>query len=291
MDGLDWIAVDWGTTSLRIWAMSARDKVIKKIMSRQGMNRLAPDEFEPALIEHIGEWLHAPKTSVIICGMAGAKAGWSEAPYNAVPCAPLGLNLHSVVPSSSRIEVGIIAGLSQIDPADVMRGEETQIAGFLASSPHFEGTICLPGTHTKWVSVSSGAVDRFNTEMTGELFELLTKHSVLKTVTNTDQWDDAAFRQGVLDAQTSSAILSDLFGIRADSLLNHMDAAKGRARLSGLLIGAEVARAQARDVTIIGDAKLSKLYQIALTEIGSSASIIDGNTVTLAGLKAAKDLR
>ena len=68
----------------------------------------------------------------------------------------------------------------QDNPADVMRGEETQIRGFLSIFSNFDGIICLLGTHTKWVHVSAGEVISFRTFMSGELFDLLSKYSVLK---------------------------------------------------------------------------------------------------------------
>ena len=58
-----------------------------------------------------------------------------------------------------------------------MRGEETQIAGFLALNPKFDGVICLPGTHTKWVHISAGEIVSFRTFMTGEMFALLSQQS------------------------------------------------------------------------------------------------------------------
>ena len=61
-----------------------------------------------------------------------------------------------------------------------MRGEETQVAGFLALNEGWDGTLCLPGSHTKWVAVSAGEVTGFRTFMTGELFAAATGHTVLR---------------------------------------------------------------------------------------------------------------
>ena len=124
----DWIAVDWGTSNMRAWAMSASGTVLDEVRSDRGMGSLKPAEFEQALRDAIAPWDHkgAP---MIACGMVGAKQGWMEAPYAAVPCAatPEGFTK----PDAGDLDVHIIAGLKQADPADVMRGEETQIAGFL----------------------------------------------------------------------------------------------------------------------------------------------------------------
>jgi 2-dehydro-3-deoxygalactonokinase len=79
-----------------------------------------------------------------------------------------------------RLRVSILPGLKQAVPPDVMRGEETQIAGFLAAAPGFDGVLCLPGTHAKWVQISAEEVVSFRTFMTGELFDLLSTQSVLR---------------------------------------------------------------------------------------------------------------
>ena len=53
---------------------------------------------------------------------------------------------------------------------DVMRGEETQAIGIGVR----DGLVCLPGTHSKWVEIADGRIDRFATFVTGELYAALT---------------------------------------------------------------------------------------------------------------------
>ncbi len=79
----------------------------------------------------IEPWLAAGRvTPVIACGMVGSRQGWLEAPYRAVPCTPLDPGSLVAVPTRDpRISVRLVPGLKQAKPADVMRGEETQIAG------------------------------------------------------------------------------------------------------------------------------------------------------------------
>ena len=137
---------------------------------------------------------------VIACGMVGARQGWIEAPYSQVPCAPVGLSMIKPVVEDTRLDVSILPGLSQTDPADVMRGEETQIAGYLAENPGFDGVLCLPGTHTKWAHISAGEVVSFRTFMTGELFALVSSQSVLRHSVGAG-WDGPAYRSAVSDAR------------------------------------------------------------------------------------------
>ena len=104
--------------------------------SDDGMGALERDEFEPALLRLIEPWLGQGPMPIVACGMVGARQGWCEAPYVAVPCEPRWPDARSLRRARDpRLKVQIMPGLKQPDPADVMRGEETQIAGFLAPEP------------------------------------------------------------------------------------------------------------------------------------------------------------
>jgi len=52
-----WVAVDWGTTNIRIWAIDSSDNVIAYSESDEGMKDLQQNEFEPVLLNLIGNWL------------------------------------------------------------------------------------------------------------------------------------------------------------------------------------------------------------------------------------------
>jgi len=289
-----WIAVDWGTTALRVWAMGAGGTVLAAVASDQGMGALAPQAFEPALLALIEPWLAGAgnPVPVVACGMVGARQGWREAAYRAVPCTPLGGPLLAVAPHDPRFTLHIVAGLSQAEPADVMRGEEVQIAGYLATHPGFEGTLCLPGTHSKWATIRAGRVSSFQTCMTGELFALLSTTSVLRHALGGPGWDDAAFLDASAEALAAPETLSTrLFAIRAASLLAGQSPATARARLSGLLIGAELAATRALwqgpAVAIVGAGQLASHYAAALAAQGRVAVSADASDVTLRGLAAA----
>ncbi len=285
----DWIAVDWGTSNLRAWAMG-KGGILAEAVSDDGMGRLARDAFEPALIRLIAPWLGAAQMTVIACGMVGSRQGWFEAPYRAVPCAPLETGALVRVPTTdTRIRVMIAPGLKQATPADVMRGEETQIAGALALNPGFDGVLCLPGTHSKWAHISAGEVISFQTFMTGEMFALLSQQSVLRHGMQGDGWDDQAFDAALSDALSRpEKIAGRLFALRAEGLLAGLDPAAARSRLSGLLIGIELAATKAywlgQPVALIGAEGLSKAYARGLAAQGVSARMIPATGCTLAGL-------
>ncbi|HRO10440.1 2-dehydro-3-deoxygalactonokinase, partial [Amaricoccus sp.] len=220
----DWIAVDWGSSNLRAWAMRG-ETVLAEAAAPTGAVALEPEAFEPALLALVSPWLaEGQRTDVLVCGMAGARGGWAEAPYAAVPCPPGPAAFARPPTRDPRLSVRILPGLRQDRPADVMRGEETQLAGLLASpdagGPGFDGVACLPGTHTKWVHLSDGLVVSFASYMTGELFGLLATRSVLRKTLAPDGWDDAAFLEAVDETLSRpERAAAGLFPLRAAALL------------------------------------------------------------------------
>jgi len=286
-----WIAVDWGTSHLRVWVMDAQDRPLHRIDSDQGMTRLDRGGYEPVLLDLLGDWLDSGPVPVMVCGMAGARQGWAEAPYVATPCEPPRDGI-AVPTDAARLQVHILPGIKQDGPPDVMRGEETQIGGFLRQEPGFDGVLCLPGTHNKWVQLSAREVVSFRTFMTGEIFALLGSQSVLRHSLSGDGWDEAAFAESVAETLSRPAALaSGLFGLRADSLLNGTTPDVTRARLSGLLIGAELAAARpywlGQEVVILGEDAVAGAYLAALKAQGVAARSVPAGDMTLAGLTAA----
>lgn len=293
MSGTAWIAADWGTSNLRLWAMGADGTPIHERRSDRGMGTLSPDEFEAAFLDIARDLIGDGPCDVVICGMAGARQGWVEAAYATTPCAPIAATATHVPIRDPRLNVRILPGLCQMSPPDVMRGEETQIAGYLASTPDFDGVICLPGTHSKWARVSGGIVQTFRTFMTGELFHLAATQSILRHSIG-DGWDVDAFAAAVAQGfNAPSRLTSDLFSLRAASLVGGTDSAASRARLSGLLMGVELNGAQdlmtQGDVVLIGAPDLCDHYAQAIRAIGGRAQSADATAMTLAGLIAAHD--
>ncbi|MGI9370541.1 MAG: 2-dehydro-3-deoxygalactonokinase [Ruegeria sp.] len=289
----DWIAVDWGTSRLRAWAMRG-DTVLDQTHSHDGVSQVGVGRFQSALLTLIEGWLGSDPVDVIACGMVGARQGWVEAPYSPVPSAPVPVLPIRVPGTDPRIRAFVIPGLKQMNPPDVMRGEETQIAGYLAPRPHWDGVICLPGTHTKWVQISAGEVVNFRTFMTGEMFDLLRGQSVLKHSVGSG-WDDAAFDDAVADTLSKpEQLAARLFSLRAADLLTGQDADTARAKLSGLLIGAELAATRpywlGQQLAIVGAENLSDVYARALRQQGAIAETTNAVDATLQGLAQARKL-
>ncbi len=292
----DWIAVDWGTSTLRAWAIDSSGRVLAHRRSQDGMGSLGPADFEPALIALIDDWIAPGRTTEIVaCGMVGARQGWVEAAYAPIPCPPRPDPPFALAPTTDpRLRVHVLPGLSQASPPDVMRGEETQIAGLLLRRPRFDGVVCLPGTHSKWVHVSAGEIVSFATFMTGELFDLLSTRSVLRHAIPAEGWSGPAFETALDETMARpERIAGALFGLRAAALLQDTAPGEARARLSGLLIGLELAGARpwwlGRDVVLLGASGLVTAYAAALGHCGLTPDIPDDAELTLDGLRAARD--
>jgi 2-dehydro-3-deoxygalactonokinase len=293
MSGIAWIAVDWGTSNLRAWAMGPDDVPLAEAGSDEGMGRLEAAAYEPALLALIGPWLGSEPIDVVACGMVGSRQGWVEAPYAAVPGPPRPTTAPTRAPvRDPRLRVHVLPGLKQADPPDVMRGEETQIAGFLAGEPEFDGVACLPGTHSKWAHLSAGEVVSFRSFLTGELFALLSRQSVLRHSVASEGWSDSDFAEAVGETLSRPETLAArLFGLRAAGLIAGLEPVRARARLSGILIGAELAATRpywlGRAVVLIGADRVSAAYAAALSLVGVTARRVPAEAMTLAGLAAA----
>ena len=292
MSQASFVAVDWGTTSFRLWVMDEDVGILATTTGPYGMSRLKPDEYDRVLENALKELGFAGDLPVIISGMAGAAQGWCEAPYLSAPTQLDDLGAKAVRVEGSTHEAHILPGVKQVSPANVMRGEETQIAGLLSHQPDYCGTVCLPGTHTKWVRINDRAIVAFESCLTGEQFAFFSETSVLSHSMIDGGWDADAFEAAVqLAIQDPLSVPRRLFAIRAEMLVAQQSSAQARATLSGLLIGQELMSVpqywQGQNVTLIGATTLCDLYSKALALAGAAASILDVTTMTLAGLTAA----
>ena len=302
METTEWIAVDWGTSNLRAWGIATDGAVTFSRSSHQGMGKLTPPEFPGVLTSLLADAIESegPPFDVVICGMAGARQGWTEAPYLDAPADLAGLGFSAVRPQieNSRLRPRILPGVCQKTPGaeDVMRGEETQILGLGTLLPGFSGMAILPGTHSKWITVADRRIERFSTVMTGELFEVLSTHSVLRLTVGGDVNDperDVGFDVGLAaGVESPEKRAGMLFKARAGALLSGRSQAWCAGFLSGLLIGAEIGGFRdglhEGEVPLIGSMTLCALYARALLRVGAASRIIDATEATLAGLRAAR---
>lgn len=298
-ESIDWIAVDWGTTNLRVWGMAGTTPVLARSSDR-GMARLTAADYPAALAESLGRALPGTPVEVLICGMAGARQGWREAPYLETP-ADLGtLRDGAVIPPmpTETLHPRILPGICQREAGteDVMRGEETQLLGLLDLRPQFSGTVIMPGTHSKWARLVGRRIECFTTAMTGEIYEALSTHTVLRhslagDLTGPDR--DAGVEAGLTAGLESPQLLtSQLFKARSAALLSQRGPDWCAGYLSGLLIGAEVGGHRdwldSGSVPLIGSPGLCRIYGEALRRLGVASESIDATEAVLAGLVAAR---
>jgi 2-dehydro-3-deoxygalactonokinase len=275
------IAIDWGTTSARAYALDGDGAVVAERSAPIGVQQIADGRFADALAS-LCTGIDSENSPMIACGMVGSRQGWIEAPYCNCPA-----DLSAVALSITRVpgsRLAIVPGLMCRDAdgvPDVMRGEETQVLGALSAGHAAHSVAVLPGTHCKWVIAGARGIERFSTFMTGELYAVLREHSILGRLA-APGIDDAALDEGVRRSLRRNAALShDLFSARTRVLAGELAAQGVADYLSGLLLGAEIASAlrwleqsgvtEKLELTIVGEDALVERYRraLALAEIDS----------------------
>jgi 2-dehydro-3-deoxygalactonokinase len=314
------IALDWGTTNLRAFLLDAAGGIMAQREKPWGILSLpAPADaggFDAALEGVAGDWLAAqPQAPLIAGGMVGSAQGWREVPYVDCPAGArdLACRMASVATACGRellLVPGILSNLPDTLP-DVIRGEETQVFGALASMAPAAPATCfvLPGTHSKWVLVRDGRIVLFATYMTGELYANLIRHSILGRLMSAPENGEggagfgaggsgtgaqavaqggaaaAAFLQALALARASGPgdLMRHLFTARSMNLAGRLSASVLADYLSGLLIGHELVSALAwrarhigpeAPIVLIGEATLLARYRAALPAFGLAASTL-----------------
>ena len=285
------IAIDWGTSSLRGARFDAQGQKREERQFPRGILTVPAGEF-PAVFEPcFGDWLQASDALCLLSGMVGSRQGWQEAPYCPCPAgfAELGRQLLWLQPGRMAIVPGLSVmhhdGLA-VAQHDVMRGEEIQIFGALALTGLHTATVVLPGTHSKWARVEQGRVMSFRSFMTGEVYALLSQHSILaRTLVADAPWHEDTFCQAVRLAQRTPSVLSSIFATRTLALFDTLPAQQHASFLSGLLIGEELRAmhsATEGELLLVGNSGLTSRYLSALQMLGRSARSL-GDEATWAG--------
>lgn len=295
------IAIDWGTTSFRAYVLAEDGTVLDKRQSANGILAVKDGLFPEMLIAQIGDWLDVnPRAPVLMSGMIGSRQGWQEVPYvtDTPGLAEIAEGMGKASLPGGR-PVWIAPGYSCRNAdgqPDVMRGEETQIIGAASGKSGIQ-TFCLPGTHSKWVSVEGDRIKGFTTFMTGEVFDVMCRHSILgrlmsdegRNSTEAERW----FDDGVQKAKSGVPLLSGFFGVRARALFSEIPEAFTRDYLSGLLIGSEIRDAYKGGnsaVTLIGSGALIALYEQAINAFGGTVNRADENLAAMGLYQIAKHI-
>jgi 2-dehydro-3-deoxygalactonokinase len=282
------IAIDWGTTAARAYVLDGAGTVTGTRSAPLGVQHVQDGRFADALSALLGDWRDDPAPR-IACGMIGSRQGWLEAPYVACPAQLPDLVAGLVHVPGSRLT--IVPGVRTRDAngvPDVMRGEETQIAGAIAARD--ARVLCtLPGTHSKWACVDAGRLVDFMSFMTGEMWDLLLRHSILGRLATPGSpagGVGAAFERGVARGLGPGNLAHDAFGARTLALMGELAAEDVADWLSGLMIGREIRNARAwgqrhgydgSRVRLVGADALVARYAAAMRHADIAVEVADSN--------------
>ena len=301
------LGCDWGTTSFRLRLISRDTRLVLAEQAEPAGVRhfaaLPPDEraerMATYLAERIARWTEVgPEVPFVVTGMASSTVGWQELPYAETP---FQLDGGNAVVGSLALPTGdgrrrpglLVSGVRTAD--DIMRGEECALVGVhaldatLLDAP--TPVLCLmAGTHPKHAQVRAGRLDSFRTYLTGELFEVLAKDSILAASVRRLEgdaepiWDE--FRAGVLCAKTLG-LSAALFRVRTQQVLRGVGPEQNIWFLSGILLGDElngVAQNHGNaPLCLIGEASRVKLYREALKILAPLRHAEAGREISLTG--------
>lgn len=268
------IGIDWGTSSLRAFLISAQGDVLDRLQTPDGIMQVKEKDFDGVLSRLLDSW---PKTiPMIASGMITSRNGWLETPYIQLPAGASQIaDVLVPWPTTNGLQVHFVTGVTTMhnDAPDVIRGEETQIVGAVESGLK-DGLFVMPGTHSKWVSVRDGSIVEFATYMSGEIFAALRDHTILGTLMRNSEFNEDGFVQGIKAGFNSGTqLLHKLFHVRTMPLFELISEEQSADYLSGMLIGAEIkgassASEQQTIITIVGRDDLADRYAIGLQELG-----------------------
>lgn len=288
----EFLSCDWGTSHFRLkWV--DHGKVIASFCDENGCKNLAQsagagsaksraEAFESHLQAALNQTVRSKLVKpipLLISGMASSTIGWMELPYAAAPIQLDGSNLRTELVSWNH--PSFVAGTYLISgvatDCEIMRGEETEAVGLLSLLPDLpdELILILPGTHSKHLHLSNGVLRTFRTYMTGELYAVLSQHSVLAaSVDLAAQFDPDGFLSGLRTVR-EQGFAASLFHTRTRQVLKHRSPSENASFLSGLLIGAELGepiRSERPEIFLGGAPRLRDLYQKALSHLNVRVS-------------------
>jgi len=285
------IALDWGTTRARAFLISETGAVLERRIADRGIQSVPAGGYPEAFAELAGDFLKAaPDAAIVLAGMVGSRNGWIEARYVPCPASPAEIAAAAIKAElDAATTATILPGLSYDDGAfDVMRGEETLIVGLGLT----DGIACLPGTHSKWAEIKQGRITRFASFMTGEIYGLLRNDSILARLaeapSEADTVEGAA--RGRAAAGRPGGLLNTAFAARTEVLAGRMQGGAVGPYLSALLVGQEIAGAEAlfgkgQTIHLVADGALAESYGAGLQARGHAIQLISPEAAFVAGVR------
>jgi len=284
-----WIAIDWGTTNFRAFLMQGSLQV-SRINQACGLLSVEKGQFAQTLQALLESWLEQyGNLPIVMAGMVGSQQGWHEVPYAPLPCNAADLASGTLAFTTSWGSPAWIIpganGVSQFSQPDVMRGEEVQLLGLAALHPANQHVALLPGTHSKHAQMQHGEITSFSTFMTGEVFSLLTQHSILGRALPEQLEDEKAFLLGVKTAGKGAPFTHLIFSARTRRLAGELSETSIHSYLSGLTIGYELQTLLVQQhAWVVGSPALTARYQLAAGQMNLSLSQANGDDCFIHGL-------
>jgi 2-dehydro-3-deoxygalactonokinase len=288
------ISVDWGTSNFRAFLLGNKGEVLTKRSLNEGIMKVSDRDFPTTFNRLLCDWLNTnPNIPVLMSGMIGSEQGWSLAPHVKLPAGlgDLAAALHPVKDLNKRT-IYIVPGLTTPGNSgvnDIIRGEETQIIGGLNEKIATECVLCLPGTHSKWVTLTNGIVTDFRTSLTGEVLDVLTTYSIIgRLIKGKRVGIGEAFILGLNRSGDAGGLLHHLFGVRSQGFTKAIKKQRLKSYLAGILIGHEIRGmkeiySQLESTTIIAGKEISVVYKKAFDFFSIESHVIDGQMAAIQG--------
>lgn len=287
------IAIDWGSSKFRAYLLDRNYALLEKIETDDGLLHTgrAPSEL---LYKNCQPWLEQhPGIPVIMSGTVGGNIGWINTHYMKCPISIEDLiNEPVAVENSFGTNIKIVPGVtgeSLSGAADVMRGEEVQVFGALAAHNQASGLICLPGTHSKWVTAKANRIVDITSFMSGEFYHIARKKSSISSVVDKTAFDEDSFMQGLITAEKQGGILHHLFSARANFLVESDNYVSSSSYLSGVIIGSEIREAlrifeDISELILVANPELNRNYTCALEHRGIKISALSSQDAFIKGI-------
>lgn len=278
------VVVDSGTTSTRVWVVE-HGEVKASSSSRSGARDVVRTKDRSELLGTIrgladnalaaaGSGWEAVE-AIVAFGMITSELGLEEVPHLEAPvdsrtlaAALVERRYGSALPAPIHLVPGVRSGDKELEFADFMRGEETEVAGLLAlGEPEPPFLYISTGSHTKFIAVDrDGRIDWSLTTLSGELLLALQRETILAELIDLQRppTDLAALQEGARFAE-NAGLSRALFGAR---LLNRVQGVSG-AFCSDFLHGA------------VAGADLLSLRRTAEARGGPPATVALGGQGTL----------
>ncbi|MDL2271501.1 2-dehydro-3-deoxygalactonokinase [Desulfovibrio sp. OttesenSCG-928-I05] len=285
------IFIDWGTSKAAAFLVNAEGTVLDSRHSPKGIKFVPEGGYPDAYAELTAGWLDSSRFT-LMAGMVGSANGWEEAPYIALPANPASI-ADRLYAMRSMPGVYMVGGLSYESPEglyDVIRGEEVQILGLAAENPGAKFLICMPGTHSKWLTMENERIDAFTTVMSGDIYAAATSATIIAMMVGDDQeFSEEAFLRGVRTAQGPGGVMSHLFRARTFFLFGKLAKQHIKAFVSGVIIGSELASMRGlypfdRPVDLIASDALGANYALALQSLGVESRQHESGALSVKGM-------